>query len=326
MLGNRSETMRKDFFESQHRSRIGTFFKIFLKFVRPNYIHMSGTSPGTNGTTSPVPNQPVTVEMQTLDENGKAINVQINPQPMVTAETLQTFNKTFLNDLHRLKKSYVVRPADPKKPQTVGEKILNVLKSFGHAVRSLIYGSKNAANLLHARSAELQKWADNRNIACSLEEYQAVQAQIKENFDEVKRFLSSAKGEHKPLLNDCLKFYKNLAKNLKIAEEYHRLKQTLTEAKTDIENGTPTKDFVQAHFPDNFLDTAQENLKKELDALEKQLPLPSETRPAPMIGNPSKSMFGKAKPLFERSDAYVYYDNPHSTEQVFFERTDGNVV
>ena len=253
--------------------------------------------------------------MSLLDANGRKI--ELNPQPLVTAETLKKFNANFLHDLHRLKKSYFVRPADAKKPQTVGEKLLNALKSVGHAVRSLIYSSKNAENRLHARFAELQGYADKRNIACSLKEYEAVQAQIKENFDEVKRFLSSTKYEYKLLLNDCLKFYKNLAKNLKIEEEYHRLKQILTEAKTGIENGTFTKDFVQAYFSDNFLDTAQENLKKELDTLEQQLSLPSGIQPAPTIGNPSKSMPGKAKPLFERSDACVYYDNPHSTEQVF---------
>ena len=255
--------------------------------------------------------------MQPLDGNRKKVNVQINPQPMVTAETLQTFNKTFLNDLHRLKKSRIIRSADPKKPQTVGEKILNVLKSFGHAVRSLIYGSKNAANLLHARSAELQKSANAQNVECSPEEYRTIQEQIKNNFNEVKSFLSSAKEEQKSLLNDCLKFYKDLAKNLKIAEGYHHLKRDLTEAKTLIENGKFLKNFIQTVFLDNFLDTAQKNLKKELDTLEKQLSLPSKTQPAPTIGNPSKSMFGKAKPLFERSDACVYYVNPHSTEQVF---------
>lgn len=277
------------------------------------------SAPDIFGTPSPVLNQPACIGTQYPDENGKAVNVQLNPQSIVTAQTLRTLNENFLNNLHHLNKPYAIRPADPKKPQTVGEKILNALKSLGRLVRSLFHGSKNAENLLQKHLNELTKSANDRNIECSPGEYQIIWEQIENNFDEIKNLLPSSKEKHKPPLNDCLKFYKDLAKNLKIAEEYHRLKQSLTEAKADVEKGVSLEVSDQAVFSDDFLDTAQKTLKKELDALEKRLSLPSESRPAPTRTSPSKGIFGKAKPRSEHPNAYVYYDNPHSTEHVFSE-------
>lgn len=227
MRGNRSETMRKDFFESQHRSRIGMFFEIFPKFVRFYICGMSGTF----GTPALIPHQPVTVEMQTLDENGKAINVQINPQPMVTAETLQTFNKTLLNDLHQPEKSRIIRPVDNVKPKSIGGKILDALKAFGHAVRSLFYGSKNA---VHTRLNELGKLStDIKNANIPVEEHKKIQAQTNANIEEIKHFLSSAKEEHKPLLNDCLDFYENFSKKLRFDKFQKRNNRKYEPSPTD---------------------------------------------------------------------------------------------
>lgn len=224
--------------------------------------------------------------MSLLDANGRKI--ELNPQPLVTAEILKKFNANFLHDLHRLKKSYFVRPADAKKPQTVGEKLLNALKSVGHAVRSLIYSSKNAENRLYTRFAKLHPLVTNQNIKCSSDEYRAVLNRIRENFNEIIKLHSFAKEEQKPLLCDCLKFYKNLAKNF-------------------------TEKVVQTSFGYNgsteLPKGLKEILKTKLDALEKDFLLPSETKNKQTIPNPSKAMFGKVKPPFINSDGYVYYDD-----------------
>ena len=214
--------MQKTAFEHHgkisQKSRTAIASAYFSKFFqnRPLYPHiMSGISPGTFSTPSAVPHQPVTVEMQPLDGNRKKVNVQLNPQPMVTAETLQTFNKTFLNDLHQLQKSRIIRPVDNVKPKSIGGKILDALKAFGHAVRSLFYSSKNAEAILRTRFNELEKLStDIKNANIPVKKYKEIQAQTNANIKEIKHFLSSAKEEHKPLLNDCLKFYENFSKEL----------------------------------------------------------------------------------------------------------------
>ena len=282
--------MRKDFFKSQHRSRIGTFFKIFSKFVRFYICGMSGTF----GTPALIPHQPVTVEMQTLDENGKAINVQINPQPMVTTETLQTSNKTFLNDLHQPEKSRIIRPVDNVKPKSIGGKILDALKAFGHAVYALIFGNQSKAedieislekhfdafkeqlnknlkiecNANEEKRKELKKnELEMRNIKMHPEEYKSIQEQIRTNFDKIKQCLPSMK--NRKLLVDCLKFYKALARSLTIAECYYDAKQQLIDVQGRSRNFSLTE--VKDIFNGKLMDKIHQGLKEKLEKLDSTL-------------------------------------------------------
>ncbi len=249
---------------------------------------------GTFGTPAPIPHQPVTVEMQTLDENGKAINVQINPQPMVTAETLQTFNKTFLNDLHQPEKSRIIRPVDNVKPKSIGGKILDALKAFGHAVYALIFGNQSKAedieislekhfdafkeqlnknlkiecNANEEKRKELKKnELEMRNIKMHPEEYKSIQEQIRTNFDKIKQCLPSMK--NRKLLVDCLKFYKALARSLTIAECYYDAKQQLIDVQGRSRNFSLTE--VKDIFNGKLMDKIHQGLKEKLEKLDSTL-------------------------------------------------------
>ena len=199
---------RKNFSKIANRSRIGTFFRNFFE-IHPLYPYVS-TNISVQSTA--VGTQPINASENTNPSK----NTQVNPQPTVTGKTLQTLNGNFLHDLHRLKKSYTVRPTDNVKPKSIGEKLLNALKSFGHAVRSLMYGSKNAETILRTRFNELKKLStDIKNANITDKEYKKIRKQTNANIKEIKNFLSSAKEEHKSLLDDCLKLYESFATELR---------------------------------------------------------------------------------------------------------------